>query len=60
MNQTGRECDRYDNISGYCSSEVCPIRIEKKCGACNGKGFCLAPDDFADTCSYCNGTGKCK
>lgn len=34
--------------------------IEKAtiCGACNGRGFFLDPDDFANTCEYCHGSGK--
>lgn len=30
---------------------------KEKCKACNGRGFFLAPDNFADRCPYCNGTG---
>ena len=32
----------------------------EKCGMCNGRGYTLAPDDYADICENCNGTGKIK
>ena len=36
------------------------VKPEKKCPACNGMGFFLAPDDFADKCKTCKGTGIVK